>query len=114
MKRLLSAVFIALFLLPLSAQNPYPQVTNIPGRNATCLDGHWKYIVDVYNTGAMDYRANPIPDRSSFFADRSFYSNQKVLVEYDFDYAKEIAVPGDWNTQRPELYYYEGAVWYRT
>ena len=114
MKRLLSAISIALFLLPLSAQNPYPQITNIPGRNATCLDGNWKYIVDVYNTGAMDYRANPIPDRSSFFADRSFYSNQKVLVEYDFDYAKEIAVPGDWNTQRPELYYYEGAVWYRT
>ena len=114
MKRLLSAISIALFLLPLSAQTPYPQITNIPGRNATCLDGNWKYIVDVYNTGAMDYRANPIPDRSSFFADRSFYSNQKVLVEYDFDYAKEIAVPGDWNTQRPELYYYEGAVWYRT
>ena len=47
MKRLLSAISIALFLLPLSAQTPYPQITNIPGRNATCLDGNWKYIVDV-------------------------------------------------------------------
>ena len=102
------------FALTLSAQEPYPQIVNIPGRNAVCLDGDWKYIVDVYNTGAMDYRANPVPDRSSFFADRSFYSDQTRLVEYDFDYAKEIAVPGDWNTQRAELYYYEGAVWYRT
>ena len=100
--------------LAVSAQEPYPQIVNIPGRNAVCLDGNWKYIVDVYNTGAMDYRANPVPDRSSFFADRSFYSDQTRLVEYDFDYAKEIAVPGDWNTQRAELYYYEGAVWYRT
>ena len=114
MKKLLLAAFAALVVLPLHAQNSYPQIVNIPGRKATCLDGNWKYIVDVYNTGAMDYRANPVPDRSSFFADRSFYSDQTKLVEYDFDYAKEMAVPGDWNTQRPELYYYEGAVWYRT
>ncbi|MBQ6045326.1 MAG: beta-glucuronidase [Bacteroidales bacterium] len=113
MKKALTPLFLFLTLV-LSAQEPYPQITNIPGRDAVCLDGNWKYIVDVYNTGAMDYRANPIPDRSSFFADKSFYSDQKVLVEYDFDYAKEIAVPGDWNTQKRELYYYEGAVWYRT
>ena len=114
MNKFFFSALVALSCLSLAAQEPYPQIMNIPGRNAVCLDGNWKYIVDVYNTGAMDYRANPIPDRQSFFADRSFYSNQKVLVEYDFDYAKEMAVPGDWNTQRPELYYYEGAVWYRT
>ena len=114
MARLLSAILIALLALPLSAQEPYPQITTIPGRSTVCLDGDWKYIVDVYNTGAMDYRANPIPDRQSFFADRSFYADPTKLVEYDFDYAREMAVPGDWNTQRPELYYYEGAVWYRT
>ena len=113
MKKTLAPLILFL-TLALSAQEPYPQITNVPGRDAVCLDGNWKYIVDVYNTGAMDYRANPIPDRSSFFADKSFYSDQKVLVEYDFDYAKEIAVPGDWNTQKRELYYYEGAVWYRT
>ena len=113
MKKALAPLLL-FFTFALSAQEPYPQITNIPGRDAVCLDGNWKYIVDVYNTGAMDYRANPIPDRSSFFADKSFYSDQKVLVEYDFDYAKEIAVPGDWNTQKRELYYYEGVVWYRT
>lgn len=114
MNKFFFSALVALSCISLAAQEPYPQIMNIPGKNAVCLDGNWKYIVDVYNTGAMDYRANPIPDRQSFFADRSFYSDQKVLVEYDFDYAKEMAVPGDWNTQRPELYYYEGAVWYRT
>ena len=96
------------------AQEPYPQITNIPGRSTVCLDGKWKYIVDLYKTGNQDYRAKPLPETQSFFADRSFYADQRYLVEYDFDAAKEIAVPGDWNTQRPELYYYEGTVWYRT
>ena len=103
MKKLLTAAFAALAVLQLQAQEPYPQINNIPGRSTVCLDGNWKYIVDVYNTGNQDYRAHPLPDGQSFFADRSFYADQTKLVEYDFDYAKEIAVPGDWNTQRPEL-----------
>ena len=114
MKRLLLAMVFAMFFLTLFGQEPYPQINNITGRSAVCLDGKWKYIVDLYKTGNQDYRAHPLPDGQSFFADRSFYADQTKLVEYDFDYAKEIAVPGDWNTQRPELYYYEGTVWYRT
>ena len=35
------------------------------------------------------------------------------MQEYDFSTDKTLTVPGDWNTQRPELYYYEGTVWYR-
>ena len=35
------------------------------------------------------------------------------LQEYDFETDKLLFVPGDWNTQRPQLYYYEGTVWYR-
>ena len=35
------------------------------------------------------------------------------LVEYDFDASPVLKVPGDWNTQRPELLYYEGLLWYR-
>jgi len=34
-------------------------------------------------------------------------------VEYDFDTSPVLHVPWDWNTQRPELLYYEGSVWYR-
>ena len=35
------------------------------------------------------------------------------MQEYNFATDKTLFVPGDWNTQRPELYYYEGTVWYR-
>ena len=34
------------------------------------------------------------------------------LIEYNFDTAPTLNVPGDWNTQERELYYYEGTVWY--
>ncbi|MDO5442246.1 MAG: glycoside hydrolase family 2 TIM barrel-domain containing protein [Bacteroidia bacterium] len=112
MKKVLLAILLAAGITA-SAQS-FPQITNIPGRQKQSLDGQWKYIVDVYKTGYQDYRANPMPESQTFFADRSFYTDQRYLVEYDFDAAKEIAVPGDWNTQKRELYYYEGTVWYRT
>ena len=114
MKRSIALPILLVACLSSSAQETYPQINNMRGRSTVCLDGNWKYIVDVYNTGNQDYRAKPLPDGQSYFADRSFYADQTRLIEYDFDASREIAVPGDWNTQRPELYYYEGAVWYRT
>ena len=91
-----------------------PQITNIQARCSTSLDGEWNYIVDIYGAGYLDYRRNPVSVKNSFFRDRGFYGHQKELIEYDFDAAPTLHVPGDWNTQKPELYYYEGTVWYRT
>lgn len=91
-----------------------PQITNIQARSSTSLDGEWNYIVDIYGAGYLDYRRNPVSVKNSFFRDRGFYGHQKELIEYDFDAAPTLHVPGDWNTQKPELYYYEGTVWYRT
>jgi len=34
------------------------------------------------------------------------------LQEYDFAKAPTIQVPGDWNTQKESLFYYEGLLWY--
>jgi beta-glucuronidase len=47
-----------------------------------------------------------------------FYENAKPknpqeLVEYNFDTSGILNVPGDWNSQRPELFFYEGSVWYK-
>ena len=33
------------------------------------------------------------------------------LIEYDFDKAETMQVPGDWNTQDQRLFFYEGTVW---
>src|SRR5271156_686861 len=85
-----------------AAQAPSPLVTDIPGRNTISLDGTWRAIVDPYESGIG----------------QRFYENAKPktprdLVEYNFDASGILNVPGDWNTQRAELFFYEGPIWYR-
>lgn len=94
-------------------QLPYSQIINVSSRNTISLDGLWKSIVDPYENGYYDYRYSPLPDNFSYFADADFDKDRTVLYEYNFNTDRNILVPGDWNTQRPELYYYEGTIWYR-
>ena len=86
-----------------------PQVANILSRQVTSLNGAWRYIVDVQEEGYYDYRMNPTP--------WGFFRNAKPqrpedLIEYDFDKAPVMQVPGDWNTQDSQLFFYEGTVWF--
>jgi beta-glucuronidase len=88
-----------------------PLIQNVSGRQTMSLDGQWRAIVDPYQSGYLDYRYRP-------YADGGMGANKKAtaagdLVEYDFDAAGQLAVPGDWNTQRADLMLYEGAVWYK-
>ena len=87
-----------------------PQITNVDGRKTMSLDGLWKTIVDPFENGYYDYRRKPIAN--GYGADKDIV-DKTVLQEYNFATEKSLSVPGDWNTQRPELYYYEGTVWYR-
>ncbi len=47
-----------------------------------------------------------------------WFLNQKAKpgdpfpTEYDFSKAPKLKVPGDWNTQRESLFFYEGPIWY--
>jgi beta-glucuronidase len=82
------------------------------------LDGDWKSIIDPYETGFYDYRRDQRDLSSEPSRAETFYLDVKPdspgeRVEYDFDSSPSLKVPGDWNTQRPELLYYEGSVWYR-
>ena len=83
---------------------------NVYGRSFTSLNGMWKYFVDQQDIGYYDYRMNPT--RWGFFLDAK-PRNVSDLVEYSFDDSKSMKVPGDWNTQDEQLYWYEGSVWYR-
>jgi beta-glucuronidase len=79
-----------------------PLITNISGRTTISLNGAWHAIVDPYDTGKS----------------RKIFLNQKPqsksdLIEYDFDTSPVLNVPGDWNSQRDQLLFYEGPVWYR-
>jgi beta-glucuronidase len=79
------------------------------GRAGQSLDGPWHVIVDPYDNGSLDYRNQPRPN--GYFLDAP-PKDRSDLVEYDFAHAPTLQVPGDWNSQRPELLYYEGTVWY--
>ena len=90
---------------------PPPDVANVASRRHLTMNGDWRTIVDPYGNGYVDYRAQPRGD-GGFFKDAGPQSPSD-LVEYDFDTSPVLKVPGDWNTQRPELLYYEGPLWYR-
>jgi beta-glucuronidase len=79
------------------------------GRAGVSLDGAWHVIVDPYDNGSVDYRSQPRPH--GYFDDAK-PRDRSDLVEYDFARSPTLQVPGDWNTQRADLLYYEGAVWY--
>src|SRR5438045_5619572 len=85
-------------------------ITNIDGRKTTSLDGQWQTIIDPYESGYYNYRYQP--------SDNGYFKNAKPksktdLIEYDFDSSGTLRVPGDWNTQTDQLFFYEGTVWYK-
>lgn len=113
MKHLQETVFAFLLASLLAAETfaqQAPSIMNIGSRQTTSLDGQWKTIVDPFENGYYDYRLKPY---DGGYAQDKTYSDKTKLQEYDFETDKLLFVPGDWNTQRPQLYYYEGTVWYR-
>jgi beta-glucuronidase len=80
------------------------------GRAGVSLDGAWHDIVDPYDNGSLDYRSQPRPHG---YFDDARPRDKSDLVEYDFARSPTLQVPGDWNTQRAELLYYEGTIWYQ-
>ena len=93
---LLSALFV---LMNVKGQTA---MVNFQARNFESLNGKWKVIIDP--TGIGDWRQvwqEKKPQKKTDF------------VEYSFEGGPELEVPGDFNTQMPELTYFEGTVWYK-
>lgn len=94
-----------------------PLLQNSYLRKGLSLNGKWHYIVDMYETGYYNYRWKP-HDATENPGPGAFFLNQKpkdkmALIEYDFDAAPTLRVPGDWNSQKEKLFYYEGSLWYK-
>src|SRR5271168_5181378 len=106
------AVLSALFLVALfaTAQLTPTLLVDIDHRPATSLNGPWHYIVDPYRGGWGSNTDEPGPRG---FAANAHYVTGGPLLEYDFAKSPILEVPGDWNTQRASLLYYEGLLWYQ-
>jgi len=84
-----------------AAPAPSTLIANVAARSTMSLNGAWQVIVDPFDNG-----------KDRFFHDAKPKDKQD-LVEYSFDASPVMDVPGDWNTQRESLMFYEGTVWYR-
>jgi beta-glucuronidase len=101
----------AFMLLVITAAAPAADfMENVYARKHTLLNGNWQYIVDMYETGFYDYRRQE--DANGFF--RNYIpADESGRVEYSFEDARELRVPGDWNSQDEKLHFYEGTIWYK-
>ena len=99
-----------LVLVPCVRAQETGLIVNSEGRKTVSLNGQWQVIVDPYESGYYNYRYQP--------SDNGYFKNAKPkskseLIEYDFDKSGTLKVPGDWNTQSDQLFFYEGTVWYK-
>ncbi len=94
-----TAILILTVCLGVSSQTA---MTNVYGRKTTTLNGKWDAIIDLYSYGNLNkvYK-NEIPAKDTQFK------------EYSFGNGLRLDVPSDWNSQMPELKYYESTVWYK-
>jgi len=110
-------ISISLMALTTSSFAQESLIINAYNRLTTSLNDNWRYIVDPYENGYYNYRYEPFdqqdnPAKAAFFLN-SKPDNSSDLVEYNFDKMDTISVPGDWNTQKENLFYYEGTLWYK-
>jgi beta-glucuronidase len=107
----MSAALLAMTTALCLAQQPAPLITNVEDRHTISLNGAWHAIVDMYDTGYVQYQTMQ-PSGPGFFRNEK-QQNKHDLVEYDFEHSEALAVPGDWNSQRESLLFYEGTIWYQ-
>ena len=95
--------FICFNTLAWSASRPQnPAIGNIPGRTTVSLNGPWHVIVDPYETGL----------HARFYENATVETPGGGPIEYNFEASETLNVPGDWNTQKEKLFFYEGPAWY--
>ena len=103
MRRLLSitVALVSLLMAPV-ASFAADLIQNVYGRDIQSLNGKWAAIPDLYDQGGRMkiYENNKPTGKTDFY-------------EYSFKGGMRLNVPGDWNSQSPEMKYYEGTVWYQ-
>lgn len=75
---------------------------NVQSRHLTSLNGDWKVIIDPVGSG--DWKQVWLEKKPQKKTD---------FFEYSFEGGPFLKVPGDFNSQRKGLTYYEGTVWYK-
>ena len=85
-------------------------ITGADRRPSISLNGEWASIVDPYFSGLFSFHHEEKPN--GWFLNRKPQPGDPFPTEYDYSKAPKLKVPGDWNTQRESLLFYEGPMWY--
>lgn len=93
---------ILFFIVLGNVANGQSAMINIQSRNLTSLNGDWNVIMDPTGVGEwLQVWLEKKPQKKTDF------------FEYSFDDGPVLKVPGDFNSQRKELIFFEGSIWYR-
>lgn len=116
--RSLCIFYLTVFLGGLCAISVFAQqplktlIVDVDHRPVTSLDGNWHYLVDP--TGRSLYTPDgAVRDNGYALNEHPTLVGERKGQEYDFARASTLKVPGDWNTQEPTLFRYEGVLWYQ-
>jgi beta-glucuronidase len=96
------------------AQQPLKTLlVGVDQRSVISLDGQWHYLVEQPPAGALYTAQGKVRDDGYALNTHPNLDNHEPHnQEYDFATAPTLTVPGDWNTQVPTLFRFEGVVWY--
>lgn len=86
----------------LKIDNGQNAMQNVLNRNKKSLNGKWNVLVDPMNIGIKKH-----------WGVLKLPKDKSTLYELRFEGGMMLNVPGDWNSQRPQFEYYEGAMWYK-
>jgi len=93
------------------AQSNTTVLVDVDHRIAQSLDGDWHVILDPYDGGLYNFHREIRKD--GFFLNGAPETGSVGLLEYDFSKSPTLKVPGDWNSQHEQFFYYEGLLWYQ-
>ncbi len=105
---------VLLASLGAAAQQPLNTLlVGVDRRPVTSLNGDWHYLVDQPPAKALYGDGGRIRDNGYALNTHPNISSGPHNDEYNFATAPTLKVPGDWNTQDPTLFRFEGVVWYQ-
>ena len=100
--------------VPAASQQPLRTLlVGVDMRSVVSLDGPWHYLVDPPPAKALYAADGTLQDRTYALNTHPNLYDGPHNAEYDFATAPTMHVPGDWNTQDPTLFRFEGAVWFQ-